>query len=83
MRRYASVGKTGNACPPRISGVAKSARLAPNNNRIELTIAGSESGIVNVRNILQREAPNERAASSSVALIVLSTAVMTMNATGK
>lgn len=81
--RYASVGRTGNVCPPKIKGVAKSAREAPNRSKIELPIPGRERGMVMVRNILQREEPKESAASSRFALIVLRTAVMTIKATGK
>jgi hypothetical protein len=66
-----------------MSGVAKSAKEAPNRRRMEFPIPGNERGIVIVRNILHREDPRESAASSRLALIVFRTAVITINATGK
>src|SRR5204863_1090440 len=55
--RYACVGNTGKLFPARISGVAKSASDAANNNKNALAMPGMHSGSVTVRKTRARDAP--------------------------
>ena len=69
------MGSTGKLLPARISGVAKSASEAANNNKNALAKPGMVSGSVTVRKTRQREAPRLNAMSSTLGSTPASTAL--------